>query len=79
MSNIDFEEEEKNQIELLNPNMKPYEIKEQKMDTQTQVMEIEGELLLEAVKNKMRRHHKSQNGNRNKKQSSSRQKMAKNI
>ena len=46
MSNIDFEEEEKNEVEFICPNMKPYEIKAQKMDTQTQVMEIESELLL---------------------------------
>ena len=46
MSNIDFEEEEKNEVEFLSPNTKPYEIKQLKMDAQTQVMEIESELLL---------------------------------
>ena len=59
MSNIDFEEEEKNEVEFLSPNTKPYEIKAQKMDAQTQVMEIESELLLQSFKNKMRRYHKS--------------------
>ena len=61
MSNIDFEEEEKNEVEFLSPTMKPYDIKALKMIAETQMMEIESDLLLESFKNKMKRYHKNQN------------------